>query len=370
MIEPLRIGIIGCGAISGAYLAGAKNFSVINIVAVADINRAAAEAKAREFHVPRVCSVDELLADPSFELILNLTVPSAHASVALAAIDAGKHTYSEKPLGIDREEGRKILQAAKAKGVRVGCAPDTFLGAGTQTVRKLIDDGAIGRPVAFTAFMMNHGHESWHPNPEFYYQPGGGPMFDMGPYYLTALLFLLGPIRRIQGMASVAVPDRIITSSPKAGTRINVKTPDHVVGNIEFDGGAVGSIIQSFATWHPPVDEKQPITIFGTDGTIMAPDPNRFDLPASIRLAGDAEWHDVPHTFVTGYDRSVGLADMAYAIRSGRPHRCNGDLAFAVLDAMQGFFDASSSGTEYRPTARFEAPAPMPAHLPFGILNS
>jgi len=369
MIDPLRIGVVGCGAISGAYLAATKNFPVLRIVAVADIDRAAADAKAKEFGVPRVCSVDELLTDPSVELVLNLTVPGAHASIALSAIAAGKHTYSEKPLGINREEGRQILQAAAAKGVRVGCAPDTFLGAGMQTARKLISDGAIGRPVAFTASMMNHGHESWHPNPEFYYQPGGGPMFDMGPYYLTALLFLLGPIRRIQGMASIAVPERTIASQPRAGSRIAVRTPDHVVGNIEFAGGAVGTIIQSFATWHPPVDEKQPIAIFGTHGTIMAPDPNRFDLPVSIRLANDTAWREVPHGFVKGYDRSVGLADMAYAIRSGRAHRCNGDLAFAVLDAMQGFFDASTSGIEYRPTAQFEIPAPMPAHLPFGTLD-
>src|SRR5665213_1897295 len=178
----------------------------------------------------------------------------------------------------------------------------------------------------------------------------------MGPYYLTTLLFLLGPIRRIQGMASIAVPERTITSQPKVGARIAVRTPDHVVGNIEFSGGAVGTIIQSFAAWHPPVDEKQPIAIFGTEGTIRVPDPNRFDLPVSIRMANDAAWREAPHTFVKGYDRSVGLADMAYAIRSGRMHRCNGELAFAALDAMQGFYDASSSGIEYRPTEKFDMP--------------
>ncbi|HWE04498.1 MAG TPA: Gfo/Idh/MocA family oxidoreductase [Tepidisphaeraceae bacterium] len=370
MIDPLRIGVIGCGAISGAYLAAAKKFPILRILAVADINGAAAEAKANEFNVSRVCSVCELLADPSVELVLNLTVPGAHASIALDAIAAGKHTYSEKPLGVSRDEGRKILRAATEKGVRVGCAPDTFLGAGMQTARKIIDDGVIGRPVAFTAFMMNRGHETWHPNPDFYYQPGGGPMFDMGPYYLTALLFLLGPIRRIQGMASIAVPRRTITSQPRAGTAITVRTPDHVVGNVEFVGGAVGTLIQSFATWHPAVDEKQPIEIFGTDGAMRAPDPNRFDLPVSIRLAHDPAWQEAPHAFVQGYDRSVGLADMAYAIRSGRKHRCNGELAFAALDAMQGFFDSSAGGHDYRPAAPFERPAPMPAHLPFGTLDS
>lgn len=368
-MEPVRIGVVGCGAISGAYLDMARHFPMVRIVAAADINRAAADAKAKEFRVPRVCTVDELLADPSVELILNLTVPRAHAPVALAALNAGKHTYCEKPLGISRDEGKQILAAAAARGLRVGCAPDTFLGAAIQTARKLIDQGLIGQPVAFTAFMMNRGHESWHPSPEFYYQPGGGPMFDMGPYYLTALLFLLGKIRRLHGMASTAIPQRTITSQPKAGGKITVQTPDHVAGTMEFESGAVGSIIQTFATWHPTYEQDHPITIYGTEGTMKVPDPNQFDGPVSIRLAQDSGWRNVPHEFVKGYGRSIGLADMASALRLGRPHRCGGDLAFAVLDAMQGFFDSSSSGQDYRPAADFERPAPMPAKAPFGMLD-
>jgi predicted dehydrogenase len=362
-MEALRVGVIGCGAISGAYLGVSKNFPGIHIDSVADIDPAAAEAKAREFNVAKVCSVEELLADPRIDLVLNLTIPKAHATIALAALSAGKHTYSEKPLGVNREEGRKILEMAKAKGVRVGCAPDTFLGAGIQTARKLIDEGAIGRPVAFTTFMMNHGHESWHPNPEFYYEAGGGPMFDMGPYYLTALLFLLGKIRRLSGIASIAVPERTITSQPKAGKKINVRTPDHVAGTMEFENGVVGSIIQSFATWHPPFEGDRPITIFGTAGTLKIPDPNQFDGPVAIRLANEKAWRDVPLQFVQGYGRSIGLADMAQAIRDGRPHRCSGTLAFAVLDAMQGFFDSSENGVEHRPAVDFDIPEPMPLIL-------
>jgi predicted dehydrogenase len=369
-MDPLRIGVIGCGAISGAYLGMARHFPVVQIAAAADINRAAAEAKAKEFRVPRVCSVDEMLSDPSIELILNLTVPKSHAPIALAALKAGKHTYSEKPFGITRAEGEAILAAAAGGGLRVGCAPDTFLGAGIQTARKLIDQGVIGRPVACTAFMMNRGHESWHPNPEFYYEPGGGPMFDMGPYYLTALLFLLGKIRRLSGIAATAIPQRTITSQPKAGSKITVQTPDYVAGTMEFENGVVGSIIQSFATWHPTNEQDRPINIYGTEGTLKVPDPNQFDGPVSIRLAKDPAWRDVPHEFVKGYGRSIGLADMAAAIRLGRPHRCNGDLALAVLDAMQGFFDSSSSGQVYRPIAQFERPAPMPANVPFGILET
>jgi len=369
MSDPVRIGLVGCGAISGAYLSAAPLFPVMKVVACADLSREAAERKAAEFGVPRVCTVDELLADNSVDVVLNLTVPKAHAEIALRALEAGKHTYSEKPLGISRDEGRRILQGAAAHGLRVGCAPDTFLGSGVQTARKLIDGGAIGKPVAFTAFCMSRGHESWHPAPEFYYQRGGGPMFDMGPYYLTALFNLLGPVRRLTGAASVAVPERTITSQPRAGKKIRVETPDHVCATMEFENGATGVIIQSFATYHPQYDERQPITVYGSEGTLKVPDPNTFDGPVHVRGAGDRDWREVPPIFQTGYGRSVGLADLAHAIRSGRRHRAGGELAFAVLDVMQGFFDSSESGRAYAPVAKFDRPAPMPADMPFGQLD-
>lgn len=365
-MESLKVGIIGCGAISGAYLSMARHFPGIEIVAAADLNPAAAQARAREFHIPRVASVEQLLADASVDLVLNLTIPTAHAPVSLAAIDAGKHVFSEKPLGISREEGRRILDAARQRGVRIGCAPDTFLGAGLQTARELIDHGSIGRPVAFTAFMMNHGHESWHPNPEFYYQPGGGPMFDMGPYYLTALLNLLGPIRRLSGMAAIAVPDRTITSRPLAGRKIDVRVPDHVAGTIEFENGAIGSLVQTFAVWHPDYDQKHPIVIYGTEGTLKVPDPNQFDGAVLLRGEKDNAWREEWGPFAKGYGRAVGLAEMAHAIQSDRPHRANDELAFAVLDAMQGFFDSSASGQAYAPAGTFIRPSPLRANGRFG----
>lgn len=369
MPERVRVGVIGCGAISGSYLSMARQFPIVEIAAVADINPDAAHAKAREFQVPRVLSVDQLLADESIELVLNLTVPKAHVPVALRALEAGKHTYCEKPLGINREEGRAVLELARQKGLRVGCAPDTFFGAGIQTARKLIDDGAIGRPVAFTAFMMCRGHESWHPSPEFYYEPGGGPMFDMGPYYLTTLLNFFGPIRRVTGAASIAIPERIITSEPKRGKKITVQTPDHVCGTIEFVNGVVGTIIQSFATLHPTYDAEQPITVYGTEGTIRVPDPNRFDGPVHVRGANDPAWREAPQPFAKGYGRSVGVADMVYAIRTGRGHRASGEMAFAVLDAMQGFLDASATSRAHEPSVDFVRPAPLRAGAPFGTLE-
>jgi predicted dehydrogenase len=370
-MEKVRVGVIGTGAISGAYLGMAANFPLVDIAACADLDQEAAQRKAEEYHIPRVCTVEELLADDSIEIVLNLTIPKAHVPIGLRAIAAGKHTYAEKPLGIDRDDGLKLLDAARKKKLRVGCAPDTFLGAGLQTARKVIDDGTIGKPVAFTAFMMGRGHEHWHPNPQFYYEKGGGPMFDMGPYYLTALLNLLGPVKRITGMAAIEIPERIITSEPRKGTKINVETPDHICGLMEFENGVVGTIIQSFAVRFAEFSgpNKQPITIFGTDGTLRVPDPNQFDGPVHIRLKDEPEWREVPHQFVSGYGRSVGLADMAAAICSGRPHRCSAEQAFAVLDLMAGFLDSSSTGRAVAPVTKYDRPSPMRADLPFGILD-
>ncbi len=376
-MKKVRMGVIGCGAISGQYFNMAQKLPVVEIPAVADMNRDNAEAKAKEFNIPKVVSVDEMLADPSIELILNLTVPKAHLPIAMKCLDAGKHTYAEKPLGIDREEGRKVIEAAKAKKLLVGCAPDTFMGAGIQTARKLIDEGVIGQPVAATAFMAGKGHEHWHPNPEFYYEVGGGPMFDMGPYYLTALLNLFGPVKRLMGMARISRPERTIVHKNGQGEKMHkfgkvmpVQTPDHVTGTLEFDNGCICTMIQSFAMPHMDYNGKQPIMVFGTTGAMRVPDPNTFDGVVSVRGWEENEWRDMPHEFVTGYGRSIGVADMAYAIRSGREFRANGQQALAVLDLMQGFLDSSKSGQAFKPTVQYRRPAPMRADLPFGELEA
>jgi predicted dehydrogenase len=376
--ERVRVGVVGTGAISGAYLGMAKNFPQVEIAACADLNVDAARAKASEFQIPKACGVDELLADPSIELVLNLTVPKAHVPVALRAIEAGKHTYCEKPLGISRDEGLRLVEAAAAKELRVGCAPDTFLGAGIQTARKLIDDGAIGPPVAFTAFMMGRGHEHWHPSPEFYYERGGGPMFDMGPYYLTALLNLLGPVKRISGFTSTSRPERTIVHKngegkpgPKYGKTIRVETADHYVGSMEFEGGAAGTIVQSFAMRAAEYDRANPIHIFGTDGAIKVPDPNQFDGKVFLCRYDEAkdEYVEVPHASPVGYGRSVGLADMAAAIRADRPHRCSAEQAFAVLDLMQGFDESSQTGRAVEPHIKYQRPAPWRSGAGFGELD-
>jgi predicted dehydrogenase len=369
MGKPVKVGVIGTGAISGAYLGMAKNFPIVEMAACADMDMERAKQAAEKFQIPRVLSVDELLADPEIDIVLNLTVPNAHVPVSMRAVGSGKHTYLEKPLGINKEEGKSLMAAAKKAKKRVGCAPDTFMGAGVQTARKLIDDGAIGRPVAFTAFMMSRGVEHWHPNPEFYYKPGGGPMFDMGPYYLTALVNLLGRARKVSGMASIAVPERLITSQPFHGQKIAVETPDHIAGTLEFESGAVGTIVTTFACYHAPYDRKHPIVIFGETGTLQVPDPNTFDGTVLLQGCNDKEPREMPPEFVVGYGRSVGLADMAYAVRSGRKHRASGDLAFAVLEMMQGFLDSSRTGKQIYLKAKYDRPAPMPAELPYGTLD-
>ena len=368
-MHPVKTGIIGCGAISGAYLSMAKTFPIVQITTCADIDLSRAKSKAKEFQIPRACTVNELLNDPEIELVLNLTIPKSHAPVSEAILNANKHLYSEKPLGITREEGQQLITLARQKNLKIGCAPDTFMGAGIQTARKLIEDSAIGRPVAFTAFMMGRGHESWHPNPEFYYQEGGGPMLDMGPYYLTALLQLLGPVKKLTGSATIAIPERTITSQPRSGQKIKVQTPDHITGTIDFENGCTGVIIQSFATMHPQYDGNYPITIYGTEGTLKVPDPNQFDGPVSIATATNPQFQQVTPQFKTGYGRSIGAADMAQAIRTNRPFRANGDQAFYVLDLMTGFLDSAQSNQAYMPTTPYEKPALMCRDLPFGVLE-
>ncbi len=369
MSRRIRVGVIGCGAISGCYLQTSRSFPILEIAACADLDRRAAEKRAAEFDVPRVLEVEELLSDDSIDIVLNLTIPKAHAPVSLAALEAGKHVYVEKPLAVTREDGKAILGAARKRKLLVGCAPDTFMGFGLQTARKAIDDGLIGRPVAFTAYMMCPGHEHWHPSPEFYYEVGGGPMLDMGPYYLTALLNFLGPVKRIMGLASVAISERTILSEPKKGKKIRVQTPDHITGSIEFEQGAVGTIVTSFATRFAQYDGQTPITIFGTDGTLLCPDPNAFCGSVKLRKNDDADFRELPPIFPHQYERSVGLADMAGAIRKGRPMRCGGEQGFAVLDLMLGFLDSSRDGKAYRPITRYARPAPLPLGAEFGVMD-
>ncbi|AOZ94373.1 Gfo/Idh/MocA family protein [Paenibacillus crassostreae] len=357
-MNKVKVGIIGCGKISSIYMENCKKFEVLDLIACADIDIERAQEKASEYQIPRVYTPEQLLADPDIQLVINLTIPAAHASVCLQALEAGKHVYVEKPLAVTREEGQRVLQVAKEKGLLVGCAPETFYGAGIQTALQLVNDGVIGKPVAATAFMMSRGHEGWHPDPEFYYQAGGGPMFDMGPYYLTALIQLLGPIKRITGITGKALDERVISSEKKRGKVIPVEIPTHVAGMMEFEAGAIGTLIMSFDIFGG--SSLPPIEIYGTKGTLLVPDPNNFGGEVKYRLIGDSEWTTQPLLF--GYEentRGIAAADMAYAIQSGRPHRANGEMAYHVLEAMWAFHDASEEQKHYDMRSTCTRPNPM-----------
>ncbi len=351
----VKVGIVGCGNISGIYLKNlTQTFQVTEVAACADLILERAAEKAKEFNVPKACSVEDLLADPDIRIVVNLTIPAAHTEINLAALKAGKHVYCEKPLATTREDGKKVMLLAKEKGLYVGSAPDTFLGGGLQTCRKLVDDGWIGTPVAATAFMTCRGHESWHPSPEFYYQVGGGPMFDMGPYYLTALISLLGSVKRITGSARISFPQRIITSEPKYGKVIDVEVPTHVAGILDFNSGAVATVITSFDIWSANLPR---IEIYGSEGSLMVPDPNTFGGPVFFRMGSKNEWKEIPLLY--GYSensRGAGVADMAHALVSGGRHRANGDVAYHVLDIMQGVHDASREGKHYELLSTCERP--------------
>ncbi|CAN5681814.1 Gfo/Idh/MocA family oxidoreductase [soil metagenome] len=361
-----KVGIIGCGNISSIYLKSDKTFDNLQIVACADLDPARAQARAAEYNI-KAYTVEQLLADPELEIVVNLTIPAAHAEVSTAVLNAGKHAYHEKPFALNRTDGRKILDTAKTQGLRIGCAPDTFLGGGLQTCRKLIDDGAIGEPVAATAFMMSQGHETWHPDPAFYYKPGGGPMFDMGPYYLTALVSIMGAVKRVTGSTRITFPERTITSQPKNGEKITVEVPTHVTGLLEFASGAIGTIIQTFDVWSANLPRLE---IYGTQGSLSLTDPNTFGGPVRIRRAADKEWQDVPLTHIyTENSRGIGVADMAAAIRSQRPHRASGELAHHVLDIMQAFHDAADQGRHIELTSSCERPAALPVGLKPGAVE-
>jgi predicted dehydrogenase len=362
-----NIGIIGCGNISPAYFKFLKNFPAVTVAACADMDVSRAQARAKEFSVAKGCTVEQLLADPAIDIVINLTIPKAHVAVGLQIIAAGKHVYAEKPLGLDRKEAASLIDAAKKAGKRVGSAPDTVLGGGTQTCRKLIDDGAIGKPVGGTAFMLCPGHEHWHPDPAFYYQKGGGPMFDMGPYYLTSLITLLGPIKRVAGATRVTEAERTITSAPKNGTKMKVDVPTHLAGVLEFHNGAIVTLTTSFDVRHATLP---PIELWGSEGRLSVPDPNGFGGTVRLQQRNDKEQREVPlsHGY-TENGRGLGVADMASAIAAKRPHRASGELAFHVLDAMQAFHESSDTGAFVTLTSTCAKPEPMKAGLAQGKLD-
>jgi len=365
-MQPIGIGIIGTGVISDAYLKAAPQFPVLQMVACADINSAAAQAKAAAFGIEAV-SVEALLADPRIGIVLNLTTPQHHVPVGLAALAAGKHVYAEKPLAIAMDEAARLVSAARAAGLRVGSAPDTFLGGVHQTARAVIDAGAIGAVVAGSCFMMVPGHELWHPNPDFYYAPGGGPMLDMGPYYLTCLVNLLGPVRALSGAAQAAHSRRSIATGPRAGQSFDVTVPTHISAILEFVSGAQVTITTSFDVWK---HQHNHIELYGRTGSMVVADPNQFHGEILV-AAGKGDWVAQPqaHKYGDGNYRILGLADMATAIRANRPHRASLEMALHVLEIMTGILAAAEQGQRITMATACERPEALAAALPFGLLG-
>lgn len=365
-MQPVGVGIIGTGNISDAYLKAAANFPAIKIIACADINASAAQAKADLYGI-EAASVDALLADARIGIVLNLTTPQHHVAVGLQALAAGKHVYSEKPLAVTLEQAAALVARGRETGLRVGCAPDTFLGGAHQTARQVVDSGAIGEVVAGTAHMMLHGHESWHPNPDFYYQKGGGPMLDMGPYYLTCLVNMLGPVRAVVGSAKASFDTRTIGSGPRQGQEVRVEVPTHISGLLEFASGASVAITTSFDVW---AHRHSHIELYGRTGSMVVSDPNQFGGEIMV-TAGAGIWTaaEARHPYGDGNYRILGLADMAHAILGNRPHRASLELSLHVLEIIEAIDRAAASGTRIALVHQCSRPAPLPTNLPFGILD-
>lgn len=378
--ESFRVGLIGTGKISDIYLQNCAKWSGLSIDVCGSLNLLESEEKAAKYDVPRVAHPDDIIADPNLDCILNLTIPAVHADVSMRALKAGKHVYSEKPFATNREDGATILSRAQKTGLLVGNAPDTFLGGRWQTVRRLLDEGLIGDVTGCMAFVGTHGVERHHPNPDFYYQVGGGPLLDLGPYYLTAMVFLMGPIRQVSGMARKTFDRRQIANGPRNGEWMNVEVDTHSLSMLEFESGAIGSMTISFDIW----DSEAPrFEIYGTEGTICIPDPdpvhgaNDFHGPVWYRTRKESRWEFQPrptdrsaewciaenrHGFNEN-SRGLGLLDLSYAVKEGRAPRASGDLAQHVLDVMLGILESSDRGGYVDIQSRCDRPNPLPENF-------
>ena len=366
-MKKINIGVAGCGNISGIYFKNLTSvFANTHIFAVADLIPEKAKAAQDEYGF-KIMTIDELINSPDIHIILNITQPQNHFSICKQALEAGKHVYVEKPLALNFEQGKELVQLAEKKGLMLGGAPDTFLGAGIQTARKLVDSGFIGQPIGATAFMMNRGHESWHPSPEFYYEKGGGPMFDMGPYYLTALINLLGGVSEVSGMTSMSFPTRTITSEPKFGKVVNVEVPTHVCGMLRFKCGAIGNIITSFDVVHKNLPF---IEVYGTLGSLLVPDPNTFGGPVKVATMDKTGYKEIPLTHnYSENSRGIGVADMAQCIIDGkRNNRAGGALINHVLEILCAIDESNNSGTRYAMTTSYQPGPALPADLVTGMV--
>ena len=356
MNPPAVVGVVGCGVISRHYADNAKAFDSFELVACADVDESQARALA-EAHDLRVASVDELIGDPSIDVILNLTPPAAHASVIRACLAAGKHVYTEKPLATEVADAAELVAEASRLGLRIGCAPDTFLGSAYQAGRALLDEGAIGEPLSVSAAVLVGAQESWHPNPDIFFADGAGPLLDMGPYYLTAIVSLLGPVARVAGFASMRTRERVIEIGPRAGERFAVATPTHATAAMELESGVTANLVASFETNGQYVCDLE---VHGTDGVIAFPDPNGFAGPVRMRRARE-DWQEIPFAARGDRDaRGIGLHELVEAIAADRPERASGRLGLHVVDVARGILVAAAESRVVEIDSRAVQPEAMP----------
>jgi predicted dehydrogenase len=356
----VRVGVIGCGVISRAYVEHAKAFDSFELVACADLDPAQAIALAKTSGL-RTTTVDDLIADECVDVILNLTPAPVHAAVIAAALAAGKHVYTEKPIATEVSDSLALLDEAERRKLRIGCAPDIFLGAAYQAGRAVLDAGLIGEPLSVSAAMLAGGQQTWHPNPDIFYVDGAGPLFDMGPYYLTAIAALLGPIARVAGFSTTSDRVRTIEVGPRAGEHFRASTPTHTTSSMQLESGVLANLVASFDTVGLYVCD---LVIHGSEGVLVLPDPNAFE--GSVRLKrGRGGWEDVPYAARGALDaRGIGLHDMVEAIGEDRPHRASGLLGAHVVEIVRGMLEAASEGRTVEIRSRVPLPAPMPMGTP------
>ena len=372
MSRRVGVGVVGCGHVSRQYLEGFKNMPSLEVVGCFDVDRSQAQTRAVEFDIPYIYRhLEELLADPAVEIVLNITPPLVHFGISEAALGAGKHVFSEKPLAPTREEARHLLDIAAANNARLACAPDTFLGSGLQTSRKLLDDGWIGTPVGASAFFLSNGVEHFHPSPAFFYGPAGGPLLDVGPYYLTALINLLGPVAGVAASSRITFPERMITSPEQYGSRIKVETPTYISSVLEFESGIISPLL---ATFDVQATRLPFIEVYGTKGSLSATDPDIWSGSPEIRQYGEEEKamldleRNVPWTAfrssrpIAGM-RGIGVADLARAIVDGQPHRVAAEVAYHVLDIALSVAEAAESGVHVQVDSTCTRPAPLPLEV-------
>lgn len=353
---PVGVAVIGAGNISKQYLDNLTVFPDLKVLVIADLFEATAEARAKEYGIPEWGGVEKALNHPDVEIIVNLTIPAAHVEVATAAVNAGKHVWTEKPFSLDRDSGLGLLKAADTAGIRLGTAPDTFLGAGLQTARRIIERGDIGTPLTGLTTFQTPGPESWHPNPAFLFQKGAGPLFDMAPYYLTALIQTFGSVRKVAAVGSAAKATRVIGSGPKAGEEFAVEVPTHVSAMAQFESGASSHSVFSFES---PRLRMGFVEITGTEATLSLPDPNYFDGDLKLWRPGADEPEIIPAVGPAN-GRGLGALDMARALRAGTAHRATGDLAYHVLDTMVSISESVETGSFVDVTSN----APVSATVP------